>query len=103
MGVFMIRVKFTDEMLKKIYTKAETEDRTVLGIIYSEYIGIHFPLGKILKPQNIYTTAKFISRLFELDKKLSGDEAKVIYIQYSSSIHSFKAVVVGESEMIATV
>lgn len=99
----MVRIKFSNEKLKEIATQAKAEDRTVLGIVYSEYIGIHFPLVEILNPKNIYCTASFISRLLELDKKLIGDEANTIYMQYSPSIFSFKTFSIEENEIIATV
>ena len=99
----MTRIKFTDEILEKISIQAKSEDRTILGIIYSEYIKKYFPLTEIVNPQNVYATAKFISRLFELDKNLIGDEARAIYLQYAPSISSFKAVVIGENEMIIDV
>ena len=97
----MIRIKFDSEKLEEISARAKEEDRTVLGIIYSEYIGVHFPLVKTLNPKNIYCTAKFISTILELDRKLMGDEANGIYLQYAPSIFNFKTFTIDPNEMIA--
>ncbi|UUV17569.1 hypothetical protein NRK67_01685 [Fusobacteria bacterium ZRK30] len=99
----MIRVKFTDEILKEIYKKAQLEGRAILGIIYSEYIGIYFPLIETLNPKNIYCSANFISKLLDLDKKIIGDEANTIYMQYAPSIFNFKTFSIEENEIIAGV
>lgn len=99
----MIRIKFDNKKLKEIYTRAKTEDRTVLGIIYSEYIGVYFPLVETLNPKNIYCTANFISTILELDKKLIGDEANRIYLQYAPSVFDFKTFTIEANEMIAVV
>lgn len=97
----MIRIKFTDVELEKIYEKAKSEKRTVLGVIYSEYIGVHFPEIEILNARNIYTTTKFISRLLTLDKSLSGEKANLIYFQYAPSIFKCKTFNIEENELIA--
>lgn len=99
----MIRIKFDNEKLKEIAIQAKAEDRTILGIIYSEHIGVHFPLIEILNPKNIYCTANFISTILELDKKLIGDKAREIYFQYASSTFRFETFSIEENEMIAIV
>jgi hypothetical protein len=97
----VVRIILDKNILNEIVIKARLEDRTVLGIIYSEYIGIHFPLVETLNPKNIYCTASFISKLLELDKELMGERAKEIYMQYSPSVFNFKTFGIEENEMIA--
>lgn len=99
----MIRIKFTDIELEKVYEKAKLEKRTVLGLIYSEYIGVHFPEIEILNAKNIYITTKFISRLLTLDKSLLGEKANLIYFQYAPSIFKFKTFSIEENEVVAIV
>ena len=99
----MIKVKFNNEKLKEIHVQAKVENRTVLGIIYSDYIGIHLPLVETLNPKNIYCTANFISTILELDKELIGEKAREIYFQYAPSIFKFKTFTLEEDEVIAIV
>lgn len=99
----MIRIKFSDEKLKEISAQARAEDRTVLGVIYSEHIGVHFPLIEILNPKNIYCTAKFISKLLDLDKVIIGEKARDIYFQYAPSIFIFKTFTIEENEMLIVI
>lgn len=99
----MIRVTFSDKKLEKILAQAKSENRTVLGIIYSDHIGVYFPLGEFLNPRRIYCTAKFISKLLELDKELIGEESKDIYMQYSPSVFSLKNLTIEKNEMLVIV
>lgn len=99
----MIRIKFTDTELEEIYEKAKLEKRTVLGIIYSEYVGIHFPETEILKAKNIYTTTKLISRLLTLDKELIGEKANTVYFQYAPSVFKLETFSIKENELIAMI
>lgn len=99
----MIRIKFDRDTLKEIAIQAKSENRTVLGIIYSEHIGVHFPLVETLNPKNIYCTTQFISMILELDKELIGEKANNIYMQYAPSIFKFKTFQIEVDEMIATV
>lgn len=99
----MVRVTFSDKKLEEILTQAKSENRTVLGVIYSEHIGTYFPLGEVLNPKRIYCTAKFISKLLELDKKLIGEKSKDIYMQYSPSVFSLKNLTIEENEILVIV
>lgn len=46
----MVRITLPDKELEEILAQAKLENRTVLGIIYSEHIGVHLPLGEFFKP-----------------------------------------------------
>ena len=99
----MVRVTFSDKKLEEISAQAKLENRTVLGIIYSEHIGTYFSLGELLNPRRIYCTAKFISKLLELDKKLIGENSNDIYMQYSPSVFSLKNLTIEENEILVIV
>jgi len=99
----MVKIKFSNEKLKEISAQARAEDRTVLGIIYSEHIEIHFPLIEILNPKNVYCSAKFISKLLNLDKEIIGEKARDIYFQYAPSIFTFKTFTIEENEMVIVI
>lgn len=99
----MVRITLPDKKLEEISAQAKLENRTVLGIIYSEYLGVHFPLGEFLNPRHIYCTAKFISKLLELDKKLVGEKSNDLYMQYSPSVFRLKNLTIKENEMIVIV
>jgi len=84
----MIRLKFTDADLQKIYDVAEKEGRTVLGVLYNEYIAPYFPNLEVLNPRNICANRKLVLKMIELDKKLDPHFPNSIYLNYGPSTHA---------------
>ncbi|WP_319200094.1 hypothetical protein [uncultured Ilyobacter sp.] len=82
----MVRLRFTDTELQKIYDKAENEGRTVLGVLYNEYIAPYFPNLEVLNPRNIYANRKLVLKMIELDKKLDPKGTNSIYLNYGPSV-----------------
>ena len=95
----MIRLKFTDTELQKIYDRAEKEERTVLGVLYNEYIVPYFPNLEVLNPRNIYANRKLVLKMIELDKKLDPTGTNSIYVNYGPSVKEI--IPLAEDEMIA--
>jgi hypothetical protein len=95
----VVRLKFTDTELQKIYDIAEKEGRTVLGVLYNEYIAPYFPNLEVLNPRNIYANRKLVLKMIELDKKLDPDGTNSIYLNYGPSTQVI--VPLDEDEIIA--
>jgi hypothetical protein len=95
----MIRLKFTDAELQKIYEVAEKEGRTVLGVLYNEYIAPYFPNLEVLNPRKIYANRKLVLKMIELDKKLDPNGTNSIYLNYGPSTQ--EVVPLNEDEIIA--
>jgi len=94
----MIRLKFTDAELQKVYEVAEREGRTVLGVLYNEYIAPYFPNLDVLNPKNIYASKKLVLKMIELDKKLDPNGTNSIYLNYGPSTQV--VVPIGDDEII---
>jgi hypothetical protein len=94
----MIRLKFTDTELQKIYNRAEKEGRTVLGVLYNEYIAQYFPNLDVLNPKNIYANRKLVLKMIDLDKKLNPNGINSIYLNYGPSTQAM--VSMDEDEII---
>jgi hypothetical protein len=95
----MIRLKVTDVELQKIYDIAEKEDRTILGVLYNEYIVPYFPALEVLNPKNVYANKKLVLKMIELDKKLGREGINNLYLNYGPSVKEI--VPMGEGEIIA--
>ena len=95
----MIRLKFTDAELQKVYEVAEREGRTVLGVVYNEYIAPYFPNLDVLNPKNIYASKKLVLKMIELDKNLDPNGTNSIYLNYGPSTQV--VVPIGDDEIIA--
>ena len=95
----MIRLKFTDAELQKVYEVAEREGRTVLGVLYNEYIAPYFPNLDVLNPKNIYASKKLVLKMIELDKKLDPNGTNSIYLNYGPSTQG--VVPLDEDEIIS--
>ena len=95
----MIRLKLTDIELKKIYNVAEKEGRTVLGVLYNEYIAPYYPNLELLNPRNIYANRKFLLKMIELDKKLNPNFNNSVYLNYGPSTQT--VVPIDDNEIIA--
>ena len=81
----MIKLTMDKEKLKEAYDIAEREGRTVLGVIYNEYICPYFPLLDTLNPRNIYANRDLVLKMIELDKKLNTEGVETMYLQYGPS------------------
>lgn len=95
----MISLKFTDAEFQKIYEVAEREGRTVLGVVYNEYIAPYFPNLDVLNPKNIYASKKLVFKMIELDKKLDPYFTNSIYLNYGPSTQA--VVSIDDNEIIA--
>jgi hypothetical protein len=95
----MIRLKFTDADLQKIYDVAEKEGRTLLGVLYNEYIAPYFPNLEVLNPRKIYASKKLVFKMIELDKKLDPYFTNSIYLNYGPSTQA--VVSIDDNEIIA--
>jgi len=96
----MIRLKFTDEDLQKVYEIAEREGRTVLGVTYNEYIAPCFPNLDVLNPRNIYASKKLVLKMIKLDKNLDKKGTDSIYLNYGPSIQKIRPM--AEDEFLIT-
>lgn len=97
--VDMIRLKFTDKKLTEAYKIAEREGRTLLGVIYNEYIAPYFPTLNELNPRNIYANRKLVLKMIDLDKRLDKEGTDSIYLNYGPSTKEI--VPMDEDEIIA--
>lgn len=95
----MIRLRFTDTELQKAYEVAEKEGRTVLGVIYNEYIAPYFPTLDVLNPRNIYASENLALKMIELDKRLDREGIDSIYLNYGPSTQ--ERLPMNEDEIIA--
>ena len=95
----MIKLKFTDTELQKIYDRAEKEERTVLGVWYNEYIAPYFHNMEVLNPRNIYANRKLVLKMIDFDKKLDPTGTNSIYLNYGPSVQEI--VPLAEDEIIA--
>jgi len=82
----MIRLKLTDKDLQEIFYISQREHRTVLGVIYNNYLVPYFPNLKAINSKNIYTSKKFLLKLIELEKKLGMKNINDFYLNYGPSI-----------------
>ena len=82
----MIRLKLTNDKLIEAYKIAEREGRTLLGVLYNDYICPYFPNSQTVSPRNIHANRELVMKMIELDKKLKPGGVDMIYLQYGPSI-----------------
>lgn len=81
----MIKILMNNQKLKEVYDIAEREKRTLLGVIYNDYVTPQLLTEETLDSRKVYANRSLILKIMELERKLNTEDLNIMYLQYGPS------------------